>query len=71
MGLHDGALRIRLAAQPVEGQANDALLRWVAAQLGVARNQVTLSRGDTARRKQLRLAVPVDQVLAWLNRAAD
>lgn len=69
MGLHDGALRIRLAAQPVEGRANDALLRWVAAELGVARGQVSLWRGDSTKRKQLRIELPLAPVVAWLDQA--
>jgi len=67
IGLHDGALRVRLAAQPVEGQANEALLRWLASELGLARKAVTLLRGDTARRKQIHLALPLADVLTWLG----
>lgn len=54
-GFHDGALRVRLTAPPVDGQANDALVRFLAKQLGVARSAVTLVRGQTARRKTLRI----------------
>ena len=32
-GLHDGALRVRLAAPPVDGKANSQLLAWLAEQL--------------------------------------
>ena len=46
-GLHDGALRVRLAAQPVEGQANARLLAWLADELGCAKRAVRLQRGDT------------------------
>lgn len=70
MGLHGGALRIRLAAAPVDGAANDALLRWVGGQLDVPRQAVTLERGCTARRKQLRVAVPPARVAAWLATAS-
>ena len=66
-GLHDGALRVRLAAQPVEGQANAALLRWLADELDTPRNTIELLRGDTSRRKQVRVTVPADQVVAWLK----
>jgi len=65
-GLHDGRLRLRLAAPPVDGKANDALLKWLAAELGVARSQVVLMRGEASRLKQVRLSVPPRQVLAWL-----
>ncbi|MBP7566482.1 MAG: DUF167 domain-containing protein [Burkholderiaceae bacterium] len=55
-GTHDGALRLRLKALPVEGRANDALVAWVAQALDIPRPAVTLVRGHTARRKHLRIA---------------
>lgn len=55
-GLHDGALRVRLHAPPVEGKANQALQAWLADELGIPRNAIELLRGQTSRRKQLRVA---------------
>ena len=66
-GLHDGALRVRLAARPVDGQANASLLAWLADQLGCARRSVQLLRGDAARHKLLHIALPPEQVGAWLQ----
>jgi uncharacterized protein len=66
VGLHDGALRLRLAAPPVDGKANEALVAWLAAELHCARREVTLLRGHSARRKQVALGVPIAQVQAWL-----
>lgn len=54
-GLHDGALRVRLHAPPVDGKANEALSAWLAATLGLRRAAVELVRGATARRKQVRI----------------
>jgi hypothetical protein len=68
-GLHDGALRVRLAAPPVDGKANAQLLAWLADQLGCARRDITLLRGDSSRRKQLQLALPEAVVAAWLAKA--
>ncbi len=48
-------LAARVAAAPVEGAANRALLRLVAAALGVAKSAVTLEAGATARVKRLRV----------------
>jgi len=67
-GLHDGALRVRLAAPPVDGKANDVLLRWVAAELGLARRAVTLVRGQSSRRKWLEIDAPAADVAAWVDR---
>lgn len=67
-GLHDGALRVRLAAPPVDGQANEELIRWVASELGLPLRSIKLLRGQTSRRKQLQVDVPSAQAQAWLTR---
>jgi uncharacterized protein (TIGR00251 family) len=62
VGLHDGALRLRLHAPPVDGKANDALLRWLAARLVLSRSSVELVRGHAARRKTVLLRIePSDE----------
>lgn len=65
-GLHDGALRVRLAAPPVDGKANAALLAWLADALSCPRRDLQLLRGEASRRKQVRLALPPATVAAWL-----
>jgi uncharacterized protein (TIGR00251 family) len=65
-GLHDGCLRVRLAAPPVDGKANDALVAWLAGELGLPRRGVQLLRGDSARRKQLSVDAPPEAVARWL-----
>ena len=55
-GEHDGALKIRLAAPPLDGRANAALMDWVARACGLAKRDVTLKSGDASRRKLLVLA---------------
>lgn len=67
-GLHEGALRIRLAAQPIEGQANAALTTWLARELGLAKRDVRLKRGAAARHKQIDIDAPLAEVQAWLQR---
>jgi len=51
VGIHGGALRIRLNAPPVGGAANDALIAIVAKALGVPRRQVEIISGHTSRIK--------------------
>ena len=58
-GAHGDCLKIRLAAPPVEGRANAALIAFLAEQFGVPRSAVTLLRGEAARRKTVRIASPV------------
>jgi len=52
-GLHGAALCVRLAARPVDGAANDELLRVLAEALGVSRQAVTLLAGARGRRKRV------------------
>ena len=68
-GLHDGALRVRLAAPPIDGRANEALVAWLAKSLGVARRDVELLRGESSRRKQVAVAVSFDAAARWLGEA--
>jgi len=66
-GLHDGALRIRLAAPPVDGKANAALMAWLADALGCPKRAVTLVRGQTGRSKSLAIDLPEQRVVDWLD----
>ena len=50
-GLHGNALKIRLAAPPVEGRANQALQRFVAGLFAVPVRQVELKQGALSRHK--------------------
>jgi len=58
-GTHGDALKIRLAAPPVDGKANAELLRFLAAAFGVPRRAVTLLRGETSRQKTVRIEAPL------------
>jgi uncharacterized protein (TIGR00251 family) len=49
------AVKIKIHAPPVEGKANAVLCEFLADQLGVPRRAVTLLRGDTSRRKLIRI----------------
>ena len=56
VGEHDGRLKIQLAAPPVDGEANAALIAFLAGALGVRRADVAILRGETGRRKTIRVA---------------
>ena len=58
-GLHGDALKIRLAAPPVDGKANAELVRLLAEAFGVPRRQVAILRGETSRDKLVRVDAPV------------
>ncbi len=56
VGEHDGRLKLQLAAPPVDGEANAALIEFLARALGVRKADVAIVRGDTGRRKTVRVA---------------
>jgi hypothetical protein len=69
VGEHDGLLKIQLAAPPVEGEANAALVEFLGKLLGVPRRQVELLAGDASRRKRIALhGVDAAQVEAVMSR---
>jgi uncharacterized protein (TIGR00251 family) len=52
---HEGRLKLQLAAPPVDGEANEALISFLAGALSVRRADVVLLRGATGRRKTVRI----------------
>jgi hypothetical protein len=64
VGEHDGRLKIQLAAPPVDGEANAALVAFLAGALRVRKAEVTIVRGEAGRRKTVRMAgVSAEQVI--------
>jgi uncharacterized protein (TIGR00251 family) len=67
-GMHAGAIKIRVAAPPVENAANRALIDFVAERLGVAKRSVRVVSGGTSRRKTLEVdGVTAEEVAAALG----
>jgi uncharacterized protein (TIGR00251 family) len=67
VGRHGTALKLRVAAPPVDGAANEALVRWLALRLGVPRSAVTVAAGAHGRAKTVRVdGVTVEEVVRRL-----
>ncbi len=68
----DGSLTIRLTAPPVDGAANEALIKFLADVLGVGRSQIEIVSGQTSRQKRIRIAGrELDSVLDLLKRGGS
>lgn len=52
-GLHGDALRVRLTAPPVDGRANEALVAFLATQLGAPKARISIVSGATGRTKMI------------------
>jgi uncharacterized protein len=57
-GFHGDSLKVRLAAPPVDGKANERLRAFLAEECGVAKSKVTLLSGETGKVKRVRIAAP-------------
>jgi uncharacterized protein (TIGR00251 family) len=68
--LADGrsVLKARVRAAPVEGEANEALQRLLAKELGIAPRHIEITAGTAARIKRLRIAGEPREIEALLNR---
>lgn len=62
-------LQLRIAAPPVEGAANAALIAFVAKWLGVRKGDVTIRSGETARIKRLKIVGDADALIERIARA--
>ena len=54
-GMHGGRRKLRLAAQPVDGKANAALIEFLAEEYGVPERNVTIEAGLQSRQKKVRI----------------
>ena len=62
-GVVEGALRVRISAPPVDGAANERLLRFLGKEvLGVPPSRLVLVSGERGRNKVIRIPLPLEEV---------
>ena len=54
VGEHDGALKVKLNAPPVDGAANAELIKLFAKKLNITRSDITIVSGESSKTKRLR-----------------
>jgi uncharacterized protein (TIGR00251 family) len=54
-GMYDGALKIRLTTPPVDGKANQALIKFLSKALKISKAQIELVQGETSRHKMVKI----------------
>lgn len=67
VGEHNGALRVKIAAPPVDGAANEELVRVLAKTFDVSRSAVTIVSGQTGKVKQISIKGRTNDVVQRLN----
>lgn len=59
-GLHGERLKIRLHAPPVDGKANNELIRFLSKLFAVSKQSISIESGDLSRQKRVRITNPVN-----------
>ncbi len=67
VGEYDGAMRVRIAAPPVDGAANNELIRVPADKFGVVRGAVEILAGEASKLKTVRVRDSSGKFLLSLN----
>jgi len=63
VGEYDGALKIKLKSPPVDGAANDELIRFLSKLLAVPKANIEIISGETSRSKRIRvLGITLSQI---------
>ncbi len=66
-GIFNERLKIKIKAPPRDGEANAAVIAFIAKLLGVPKKKVHLMRGETSRQKDLLVELSVDDVVLVLK----
>ena len=65
VGAEGGGIRVKLRAPPLDDKANAALIKFLAARLGIARAQIEIHRGAKSRHKLVRIrGVSAEKIFA-------
>ena len=66
VGWYGGALKVRIAAPPVEGKSNEELIRFLAKKLRLTQSEIEITSGTTSKRKKVKIPMAESDVLAML-----
>ncbi len=58
VGLHGDRLKLRITAPPVDGKANEHLMKWLSKLFNVPRSDITIVQGELGRQKTLLIRSP-------------
>jgi uncharacterized protein (TIGR00251 family) len=68
VGEHDGALKVKLKSPPVDGAANDELIRVLSKEFGVSRSAIEIVSGLASKTKRVQIrSVDTSHILAVLK----
>ncbi len=68
VGIHDGCLKLAVAAPPVEGKANEEVVRALARLLDLPGRAVSIHSGDKSRKKKVRIEAAYPEILGRIEK---
>ena len=63
VGPYRDGIKVKVTAPPIEGKANEALIRFLAKELGISMSSIEILKGLHSREKTLRISGTLDQEL--------
>jgi hypothetical protein len=63
VGPYRDGIKVKVTAPPIEGKANEALIRFLAKELGISMSSIEILKGLHSREKTLRISGTLDQKL--------
>ena len=67
VGWVDGALKVRIAAPPIEGRANEALIRFLAEHLDLSPSEICLEKGLGGKHKRIFLPLTLEEIKMFVS----
>lgn len=58
VGIHGDRLKVRITAPPVDGKANEHIIKWFSKLCKVPKSQINILQGELGRQKTLRIHAP-------------
>ncbi len=63
-GLYGDTLKVQLKAPPVDGKANEELIRFLSKLLGLRQAEIEILSGETSRKKRVLIHLAISEVMA-------
>ncbi len=67
VGEHDGRLKLKIKAQPKDGEANTELIHFLSDFLGIPKRKIFLIKGESSRQKTILVELPLVEILSKIK----
>lgn len=66
-GVHGDRIKVRIKAPPVDGAANEELIKFISKSLSISKSRVQFVRGETSRQKDILVELPLEETRTLLK----